>query len=292
MTTDKWASWLLSRRDGGDAEVRRQYHPALIAYRDGVLDRAAIAEGDTVLDLGTGYGLVGFGALERVGLRGRVIFSDVSTDLLDECRRRAGDDQRCVFLEASADDLSALADASVDVVTSRSVIMYLADKRPAFAEIARVLRPGGRLSIFEPINSFIAVRRRPGLLGLDPGPVADLVEKVLARFSEHDPAEAAMVNFDERDLLAWVQEAGFTAIAMDHRVEVDVPLAGPPVDWDRLKRTAPNPLVPTYAEIIAAALTEEEQARLDEYARSRFAAGAPRISTLATVYLRAVRRAS
>jgi arsenite methyltransferase len=239
MTTDKWASWLLSRRDGGDAEVRRQYHPALIAYRDGVLDRAAIAEGDTVLDLGTGYGLVGFGAVERVGPHGRVIFSDVSTDLLDECRRRAGEDRRCVFLEASADDLGALADASVD-----------------------------------------------------PGPVADLVEKVLARFGDHDPAEAAMVNFDERDLLAWVQEAGFTAITMDHRVEVEVPLGGPPVDWDRLKRTAPNPLVPTYGEVIAAALTEEEQARLDEYARPRFAAGDARTSTLATVYLRAVRRAS
>lgn len=54
MTTDRWASWLLRRRDGGSTELRERFAAELIAFRDGVLDRAAIAEGDVVLDVGTG----------------------------------------------------------------------------------------------------------------------------------------------------------------------------------------------------------------------------------------------
>jgi len=49
-----------------------------------------------------------------------------------------------------ADDLAAIPDASVDVVTTRSVLIYVRDKRRAFGEFARVLRPGGWISIFEP----------------------------------------------------------------------------------------------------------------------------------------------
>jgi len=60
---------------------------------------------------------------------------------------------RCEFVHASAEDLSVLEDASVDVVTTRSVLIYVPDKRRTFEEFHRVLKPGGRLSIFEPINN-------------------------------------------------------------------------------------------------------------------------------------------
>jgi SAM-dependent methyltransferase len=289
MTTDKWASWVLSGRDGDDEGLRRQYAPAMRAYRDGVLDRAAIEPADVVLDVGAGDGLIGLGALERLGPAGRVIFSDVSADLLAECRRRAGGDPRCTFVRASADDLAGLADASVDVVTTRSVLMYLPDQRPAFAEFARVLRPGGRLSVFEPINRFHAGRDESQWLGLDLSPVADLVARVLAVYRSSEPAEAPIVAFDERDLLARAENAGFTAIELDYRAQVGVPVDGPPPDWDALRRTAPNPLVPTYAEALEAALTEAERDRLESHVRARLAAGAPRRVTLATAYLRAVR---
>jgi ubiquinone/menaquinone biosynthesis C-methylase UbiE len=286
VSSDKWASWLMTRRDGGDAAVRRRHAPSLAAFRDGVLDRASIGEGDVVLDLGAGSGLIGFGALDLVGDTGRVIFSDISAELLGECRRRAGDDLRCSFVEMSADDLGPIADASVDVVTSRSVLMYLADKRAAFAEIARVLRPGGRLSIFEPVNSFLAERNAPRLLGLDLSPIADLAAKVLTAYT----GESLILNFDERDLLAWTERSGFTSIEMDYRAQVDVPMDAVPGEWETLKRTAPNPLVPTYEEALAATLTAEERERFESFVRARFAAGAPRHSSLATVFLRAVRR--
>jgi len=286
MGTDKWASWLLTRRDGGNAEVRRKHAPSLAAFRDGVLDRASIGAGDIVLDLGAGSGLIGLGALDLVGDTGQVIFSDISAALLDECRRRTGGDERCSFVEMSADDLGPIADASVDVVTTRSVLMYLPDKRAAFTEIARVLRPGGRLSIFEPVNSFLAGRHTDRLLGLDVSPLADLAAKVLTAYD----GESLIVDFDERDLLAWTERAGFTSIEMDYRAQVDVPMDAAPGEWETLKHTAPNPLVPTYAEAMAATLTAAERDRLEEYVRAQFAAGAPRHSSMATVFLRAVRR--
>ena len=279
MATDKWAAWLRERRDGGDAGVRAGHAPALAAYRDGVLERARIAAGDTVLDVGTGTGLIGFGALDRVGPDGRVMFSDVSADLLEECRRIAAGDERCEFVVGGADDLSAVPDASVDVVTTRSVLIYVDRKAAAFAEMRRVLRPGGRLSLFEPINRFAAGER---LFGLDLTPVAEPAAKVLAAY----PLTEAMAGFDERDLLRLAREAGFRDIVMDHRAEVDV--SGPPIgDWRALRNTAPNPLAPTYAEAMEAVLTPDERCRLEAYLEEM--AQAPTRRTSATVYLAAIR---
>jgi arsenite methyltransferase len=281
MTTDRWADWLLRHRDGGSAELRDLFAPQLLAFRDGVLGRAAVAPGDTLLDVGTGTGLIGLGALDLVGPSGHVIFSDVSPALLDECRRHA-DPERSSFVEAGADDLSAIPDASADVVTTRSVLIYVTRKAEAFAEFRRVLRPGGRLSIFEPINSFPVRREVHDMFGLGPTPVADLVSKVRQVYTGH----AAMVDFDERDLLGWAVEAGFTQVTLDYRAEVDVP--GPPIgDWAALKRTAPNPLAPTYGEAIEQALTPAERDRLDACVESLV--GTPTRHTMATAYLSAVR---
>jgi ubiquinone/menaquinone biosynthesis C-methylase UbiE len=285
MTTDKWASWLLSRRDGGDDALRRTHAATLLAFRDGVLNRAAIRAGDVVLDVGAGDGLIGFGALEQVGATGRVVFSDISADLLDECRRRAGDDPRCSFVRCAAERLDLVADSSADVLTTRSVLIYVRDKRAAFAEFFRALRPGGRLSIFEPINRFESAG---SLFGYDLTPVADLAAKVRAAFLDgSDPDQHPMRNFDERDLVAWAREAGFTAVTLDFRAEVDVP-GPPPADWEALKRTAPNPLAPTYAEAMAATLTDAERDRLDGYVRGLIAAGTPTHRTAATVFLSAI----
>ncbi len=154
---DKWAEWLLHRRDADDPEERRQALTFLAPIRYRVLDSAALSEGDTLLDVGAGDGLIAFGALDRVGERGRVVFSDVSRDLLDHSRSLAeelGVLGRCRFVLAPADNLSAVDDESVDAVTTRSVLIYVEDKRRAFEEFYRVLKPGGRLSIFEPINRF------------------------------------------------------------------------------------------------------------------------------------------
>jgi arsenite methyltransferase len=75
---------------------------------------------------------------------------------------------------------------------------------------------------------------------------------------------------------------------MDYRAEADV--EGPPIaDWQALKRTAPNPLAPTYAEAIEAALTAGESALLDAYLEKAVAEATPTRRTAATVFLAAVR---
>jgi arsenite methyltransferase len=114
-----------------------------------------------VLDVGCGDGLIAFGALDRGA--GTVVFSDISSDLLDECRRlvaELGVAERCRFVEAPAEALTPIEDESVDVVTTRSVLIYVADKSSALREFRRVLRPGGRISLYEPINRFGAEERR------------------------------------------------------------------------------------------------------------------------------------
>jgi arsenite methyltransferase len=224
-----------------------------------VLQNAEIREGDVVLDVGAGNGLIGFGALELVGSSGRVIFSDVSEDLLDECRRIAdelGAADRCEFLLASADDLP-LSDASVDVATARSVLIYLMDKRPAFIELHRVLRPGGRLSIFEPINIFGNETFRKRYWGLDVSPVEHLAAKVRARWKQ--PHEHPLLNFDERDLLRFAEETGFGEIRMDYRAEIkQEPHFA--TSFEMLMRFSGNPLDPTLGEELRAALDDDERA--------------------------------
>lgn len=66
--------------------MRAENLSRLATVRDQVLDRAEIQPGETVLDVGTGQGLLGLGALDRTGPNGRVIFSDVSEPALDDCR--------------------------------------------------------------------------------------------------------------------------------------------------------------------------------------------------------------
>src|SRR5919106_2292598 len=115
---DPWARWVLERRN---AEARGD-------FRDRVLANVDVRAGDVLLDVGTGDGLIGFGALPLTGLSGKVIFSDISEELLDHCRRVAvesGVADRCEFRRMSADDLDGIADASVDVLTTRSVLIYV-----------------------------------------------------------------------------------------------------------------------------------------------------------------------
>ncbi|CCH16973.1 Methyltransferase type 11 [Micromonospora lupini str. Lupac 08] len=84
MTPDKWAQWLLTRRDGNSAGLRARNARDVAAFRDGVLEGAGLAADDVVLDVGCGTGLIGFGALDRLGPNGQVIFQRCLTG----CARR------------------------------------------------------------------------------------------------------------------------------------------------------------------------------------------------------------
>lgn len=115
-----------------------------------------------------------------------------------------------------------------------------------------------------------------------PGPVGEVGN------AGADSSTRPMTDFDERDLVDWAVTVGFEAVELDYRAQVDVP-AEPIADWETLKCVAPNPLVPTYGEAIAAALNDEERERLDTHMNALAATGTPTRRTMATAFLRALR---
>ena len=286
---DRWAEWLLERRFGGDDGQRAKFLDGLIPWRDRILKNAAVKPGETLLDVGVGDGLIAFGALDLLGENGRVIFSDISQDLLDHSRALAGEmgvvDQ-CEFLLASADDLSGLDGESVDIVTTWSVLIYVEDKRRTFEEFFRVLKPGGRVSIFEPINRFKRPEPSHLFLGYDVAPVQDLAQKVREVFRRIQPMETdPMLDFDERDLFDLAEAAGFAEVHLNYEAKLvsndayfDV------TDWDIFLRSAGNPKIPTLEEAINEALTQEEAERFSAHLRP-LVENARRRGTSAVAYL-------
>jgi arsenite methyltransferase len=259
---DRWAEWLLRRRFGTDEDgAPPDWVVNLNEVRDRVLDNAGLTGGETVLDVGAGDGLIAFGALERGA--GEVIFSDISDDLLEHSRRlatRLGVLDRARFVHAPADDLSAFEDASVDIVTTRSVLIYVEHKRDAFAEFFRVLRPAGRLSVFEPINRFgSCFRIEESFWGYPLDGMRDIRDKVNAVYEAIQPDSDPMLDFDERDLVVLAEQAGFFPVRLTLELEVK-PLE--PRRWDQFLNTAGNPKIPTLAEAMETALDGEERAQL------------------------------
>jgi arsenite methyltransferase len=106
-----------------------------------------IGPGDTVLDIGSGSGTDTLLA-STLATCGRVYGLDMTPAMLGKLRRNvaAMGSTRVQPLEGNAEEIP-LPDASVDVVTSNGVLNLVPDKRRAFAEIARVLKPGGRLQV-------------------------------------------------------------------------------------------------------------------------------------------------
>ena len=109
---------------------------------------ADLEPGEIVLDLGSGAGLDVLLSARRVGPTGFAYGLDMTDEMLDLARRnaRAAGATNVAFLRGHIEAIP-LADASVDVVISNCVINLSADKPAVFAEIARVLRPGGRLGV-------------------------------------------------------------------------------------------------------------------------------------------------
>jgi SAM-dependent methyltransferase len=109
---------------------------------------AELREGETVLDLGSGGGIDVLLSARRVGTSGRAIGVDMTDEMLELARRNAAEAgvANVEFLKGTIEVLP-LPDAAVDVVISNCVINLAADKSAVFAEIARVLRPGGRMGV-------------------------------------------------------------------------------------------------------------------------------------------------
>jgi ubiquinone/menaquinone biosynthesis C-methylase UbiE len=259
-----------------------------------VLDGAQLNDGTVLVDVGAGDGLVAFRAIERVGPSLKVILTDVSGPLLqyvESVSHVRNVRSQCTFLEASAERLEGITDGAVDVVTCRAVLAYVADKSAALREFFRVLKPGGRLSIAEPLmqdDAFHAraLRNRISDTSRPADPFLTLLHRwKSAQFpdTEEAAAKSPIVNYSERDLLNMVRSAGFTHMHMQLHIDV---LPSVSTSWEVFVGKSPHPWAPSLKQILAERFSAEDAAFFERTIRPTVESGES-MTTDRVIYLQA-----
>lgn len=266
--SDNWSRWLLQLRNGGDPTFETTLRTEVEAYADRVLDGAGLQPGMTLADIGTGDGLVAFRAIGRIGRSLRVVLADISAPLLRRAKMAATERRvldQCFFVECSADRLSGITDTSVDAITTRAVLAYVADKKAALAEFHRVLKPGGRMSLAEPIlqdeaYSACALKNMletPGARAKDP--FLPLLHRwKAAQFPDtlQKLAASPITNFSERTLFETIRVCGFTNIHLELHMDLRPSIIP---SWKVFIECSPHPWAPPLSAILAESFTQEER---------------------------------
>ena len=241
-----WTQWLMETRFAFlTPEMKQQTLNWLQLVRDNVLMRANIQEGETVIDIGTGTGLLAFKVLEQLNGTGTIIFSDKFQDCLDSCEQFLKEHNITTgykMLQCPAEKID-LPDNSVDKALMRSVLVHIVDKQPAINEIYRILKKGGHFCCFEPV-----IRSNTRYWELtNPDAIRNYEEfkRVYNEFMED--MNDALCNFDENSLAANFEAAGFS----DGTVDSDVIPSTYVVQGDMVNKwftTPPSPDRPTTKE--------------------------------------------
>jgi arsenite methyltransferase len=194
---------------------------------------AGLRAGEVVLDLGSGGGMDAFLAGPRVGARGRVIGVDMTSEMLAKARRNAAAYRARTGLDNVEFRLGEIehlpvADASVDVVLSNCVLNLSPDKAQVWREIARVLKPGGRvaisdLALLRPLPETVR-RRVEALVGCVAGAV--LVEDTRAMLAAAGLAEVRLTPKPE-----YVRALTDMQDPLYREIEADLPAGTTPADF-------------------------------------------------------------
>lgn len=281
-STDPWSEWLLRRRHGGAPAHEPVVQGHVQRIRDRVLDGAGPLAGKVLVDVGAGDGLIAFGAFERVGPSLRAVFAEPSRALLQRAEERAvelGVQDSCTFVQTSAEELDGVGDESCDVLTTRSVLVYVADKAAAARQFHRVLKPGGRLSIAEPIYRdeavLLAAFTNLAKSEADSAFSSPLRHMQRCRTAQlpstlEEIEQSPLTNFTERDLVTLFQRAGFKEIHLELHIDIGKEAA---MSWDTYIDIAPRPGASTLREIFATHLSDQERLEVETGFRPLVEAG-------------------
>lgn len=279
---DVWSNWLLSRRHGNDSAYHQRLLDVVNQYRQRVLDGADLQPNTTLIDVGTGDGLIAFGAIERVGPSLRVILTDISQDLLNHAEQLAqerGVRAQCTFIQGSADELKGIPDATAETLTTRAVLAYVQDKAKAFGEFHRVLKPRGRISLAEPIYQDDAIEacQLSNLIQSQPNHLDIEFLKLVHRYRSSQfpstPAElsrSALTNYSERDLFNFARQVGFINIHMELHIDLRPAL---PIAWEAYLDVASHPAALTLREVLATSFSPSEAVTFEKTLRPIVEAG-------------------
>jgi SAM-dependent methyltransferase len=232
--------------------------------------------------------LLALAARRRLGRAGAVIALDVSREALRTARRRAdggAPDAPLHFVVGTATCLPLVSE-SFDAVIIRAVLQFVAEKAVAARELFRVLRSGGRVSLFEPING--VARGNVWNPGLDVPPVQADHDRVVAYIHQRWAYRAPVLGFDERDLLRWFEAAGFRSVQVSCTYRYAAARLLAPADVEAHLEASGHTHAPNYAAAARAVLgagAEAHLARMREVLVSR-----PQVSRWAETYLTAERQ--
>lgn len=267
-TADLWSQWLLHGRYAHDPQFRQAVREMVDGYVGRVLDGAQLAAGQTLLDVGTGEGLVAFRAIERIGSALSVWLTDASEPMLRHAEAQAaerGVRGQCRFLRCPADHLEGIPDASVDVVVTRSVLAYVSDKTAALREFHRVLKPGGRISIAEPVyqDEALAASAIRAVIESNPPDRVSPITVLLHRWkaaqypdTEEKILASPIANYSERDMIRFAQLAGLSELHLELHIDT---LPSIVRSWDVFINSSPHPLAPPLSVIMSEQFTTEER---------------------------------
>lgn len=248
LETARENSARLERRARADDEI---------AARNAYLDLLAVGPGERVLDIGCGSGVVTREVARRVAPAGLAVGVDPSPAMLTVARELADQQGVGEWVDLRVGDARALpfADAEFDVVIAVTALSHFPGGEHVIPELMRVMRPGGRLGVFDrDTDSFIVAH-----------PDRALTRRIVAAFSDH----ASVDGWLARRLPGLFAEAGL------HDVRVR---AFTPLETDAAGFYAGTALRALEAAVQAEAISEEERQRwVDalhaEQAAGRFVAG-------------------
>jgi ubiquinone/menaquinone biosynthesis C-methylase UbiE len=217
MTTTGTVVNVYGKTYGGNAPeaYQRYFVPAIgLPLATDLVRTAALREGERVLDVACGTGVVSRLAAAIVGGKGRVAGADINPAMLQTARSASEETEPSIAWYETSAEAMPLGDASFDVVLCQLGLQFMSDKNAALREMRRVLVPGGRVFVTVP----------------QPPPFFEVMQDAMEKNISPDAAAFVRAVFsldDSRELEQLLQQADFSEVrVLATQKEFRLPPAG------------------------------------------------------------------